>query len=439
MLESPKSSAFTALLSFILGSVAYAADSLLITDIPAEVIALESKVLVHTNQNNLSVDAKPDLAQLQWSVTQYESTIEELQKSHGVYHDLIGEHLLGLGIAHKKLKNYKGAIEAFNRSLHINRINQGLHNASQLAILELIIEANTALSDWLTLDQNYHYLYWVNRRNFGEDDPRLLPVIDRLGRWHLNAYELESDPIPFKHLLSADNLFHDAMNIIETNYGPNDPRLINVLYGIAMTNYQMASHVNKVHDFDEIRFSSRSAGRRARMLEEMETRQEVISDSYRSGKKAMLRIIDLYANNPELPTDAFGIALIHLGDWYLLFNRRMAAKETYEIAYAKLTGSGMDKGDINKLLGQPRSLPALKLPIEYRKEEENSSYVVARIDVSKTGQARNIQIIESNPVDDKSLIRKAKNSIRATRFRPRFENGKAVATNGVNVRYLFHE
>lgn len=439
MLESPKSSAFSILFGIILGSTTCAADSLLITDIPADVIAIESKVLNHTIQYHPSNDTKPDLARLRGPVVQYERAIEELQKSHGVYHDRIGEQLLGLGLAHKNLKHYKEAIEAFNRSLHINRINQGLHNANQLATLELIIETNTALSDWQALDQNYHYLYWVNRRTYGEDDPRLLPVIDRLGRWHLNAYSQESDPVPFKHLLTADDLFHDAVNIIETKYGPNDPRLINALYGIVMTNYQMAFHATQANDFNEISFSSRSTGRRERMLEEQEARQEVISDSYRVGKKAMLRIIDIYVNNSELPTDAHGIALIHLGDWYLLFNRRMTASETYEIAYTKLTESSMDKVEINKLLGQPRSLPALRLPIEYQKKEVNSSYVIAIFDVSKSGQARNIKIIESNPADNQLLRRRAKKTIRATRFRPRFEDGQPVATAGVNIRYEFQE
>lgn len=429
---------YISLFALILVSVVYA-DTAIITEIPDENTAVEAGILNLSDNFNKSKEFTTDLARHRQSVEEYEKVIQELQKSHGVYYEPIGEELIGLGLAYKNLGQYKEALQALNRSLYINRINHGLHNPNQVPLLELVIEINTALGDWEALDRNYHYLYWVNRRTYGENDPRLLPVIDRLGLWNLNAYSLESNPIPFKHLLTADSLFHDAVKIIETNYGQYDPRLINPLYGIAMTNYRIASHASSSMDFDEIRTSTRSLYRMERMLEEQEARQELISDSYRTGKKAILRITDIYANNPELPPDAHGIALIHLGDWYLLFNRRMTAGETYEIAYAKLKESGMQPEDIDSLFSTPRSLPALRPPIEHREEEDNSPYVIARFDVSKNGQARNIEIIESNLPENKLLIRQAKRTIAATRFRPKIEDGQPVATAGVNIKYVIHE
>jgi len=409
MLESQKIRAFLPLLGLILGATAQAAESLPIIDIPADVIATEAKVMDHTDTNSYSDVVIPDTAQLRRTVGQYVDTIEELEKSHGIFHDRIGEELIGLGLAHKNLGQYRQAIDAFNRSLHINRINQGLHNPNQLPLLELLIETNSAVSDWEALDQNYHYLRWLNRRIFVENDPHLLPVIDRLGKWHLNEEQLESDPIRFKHLLYADNLFLDAVEIIEASFGPNDPRLIDPLYGIVLTSHYMGS-------------------------------QAATKDSYyRRGEKAMLRITDIYVNNPQLPADAHGMALTHLGDWYLLFNRHTAAKETYEIAYARLTKSSMQQGDIDRFFSQPRRLPALKLPNENQQDDSNSSYVIARFDITKTGQAKNIEIIESSPANDTSLHRRAKKTIRATYFRPRIEDGQPVKTPDVNMTFNIPE
>ena len=436
MLESPKIHLFLPLLGLILGATAQAAETLLITDIPADVIATEAKVMDPTDMNSYSGVVIPDTAQLRRTVEQYVDTIEELQRSHGIFHDRIGEELIGLGLAYKNLGQYRQAIDAFKRSLQINRINQGLHNPNQLALLELLIETNSAVSDWEALDQNVHYLYWVNRRIFGENDPRLIPVIDRLGTWHLNEYQLESGPIPFKHLLSAEILFQDAVDIIEASFGANDPRLINALYGIALANYHMGSHAENPDTYEEIRSSARSIGRMERMPEKRADMPALIGDSYRRGKKAMLRITDIYANNPQLPADAHGIALTHLGDWYLLFDRSNTARETYEIAYAKLTESSLQQDDIDRFFSQPRRLPAFKLPNEDQQDDSNSSYVIAKFDISKSGRAKNIEIIESSPAND-SLHRHAKMTIRATHFRPRIENGQPVKTPDVNMTFKF--
>lgn len=409
MLESPKIRAFLPLLGLILGATAQAAEPLRIIDIPSDASATEAEIMGRTDMNSHSDVVIPDTAQLGRTVGQYMDTIEELQKSHGIFHDRIGEELIGLGLAYRNLGQYRQAIDAFNRSLHINRINQGLHNPNQLPLLELLIETNSAVSDWEALDQNYHYFRWVNRRNYGENDPHLLPVIDRLGRWHLNEYQLESDPIRFKHLLYADNLFLDAVEIIQASSGPNDPRLINVLYGIALTTHYMASHA-------------------------------VPRDSYfKRGEKTFLQITDIYANNPQLPADAPGIALTHLGDWYLLFNKLKSAKETYEIAYAKLTESSMQQDDIDRFFSQPRRLPALKFPTEDQQDDSNSSYVIAMFDITKSGRAKNIEIIESSPANDTSLHRHAKRTIRATHFRPKIEDGQPVKTPDVNMTFKFKE
>ena len=422
-----------------LSAGAHAAESLMMTDIPAVSIARESQLRVTAPPSG--DDSATEPAALNDAVLRYQNSINELQKAHGVYHDRIGEELTGLGLVYRNLGQYREAIEAFNRSLYIKRINYGLHNLAQIPVLEQIIATNTALSDWEALDRNYQYLYWINRRSFGATDPQLLPVIDRLAIWHLNAYELASDPIPFKHLLTADSLFYDAATIIEANYGAYDQRLINPLYGIALANYQMALHAYRSGDFNEIRSSSRFLNHLDSMLEQKEAIQVLISDAYRTGKQAMLRVIKIHAHNPDLPAANHGIALIHLGDWYLLFNRRSTANETYALAYAKLTDSGMQKDAIDQLLAQPRSLPALQMSMAYQQQEEDSddNYVVARFDVSKTGHARNIEIIEAKPADNESLQRRAKETIRTTRFRPRLEDGQPVETTDVNIRYVIHE
>lgn len=394
--------------------------------------------------NDNADETRTDPAQLNKAVVDYQKSIKDLQKFHGAFYDQISQELVGMGLAFRNLGQEENALDAFNRSLHINRINHGLYDASQLPILELIIQSNTALADWQALDQNYHYLYWVTRRIYGSDDARLLPVIDRLGRWHLNASLLAKDQQPFDHLITADLLFQDAVRIIEKNYGPDDARLIEPLYGLVMSNYHIASHASAAVMYGDLHYSRVNSAFMDNAREEVQARLDLIDDSYREGKKAMEKIVDIYAKNPVLPGDDHGTALILLGDWYLLFDRRKSAMEAYANAFTKLQESGMQEQDINDLFGHPRSLPALQMPMEFQAQQaasssENDEYVIARFDVSKTGLASNIEIVEARPADNAILMRHAKASIRATRFRPRLENGQPVATTGVNIKYVDQE
>jgi len=426
------------LLIMVLGTAAHASEQLQDTMPAADINAIQPESAEDAD------GSRTDPTQSGKAVVEYQNSIKNLQKLHGAFYDQISQELVGMGLAYRNLGLDKEAIDAFNRSLHINRINHGLYDDSQLPILELIIQTNTALADWQALDQNYHYLYWVTRRIYGSDDPRLLPVIDRVGRWHLHAYSLADDQQPFEHLITADLLFQDAVRIIEENYGPDDPRLVDPLYGLVMSNYQIASHASATVMYDDLRYNSVNSGFMDDTREEVQARLDLIGDSYRDGKKAMEKIVNIYDKNTDLPTDEHGMALILLGDWYLLFDRRKSAMEAYANAYRKLQESGMQQTDINDLFDHPRSLPALQLPTEYQAKQaaspgEKGEYVIARFDVSKTGLASNIEIVEASPADDIVLMRHAKASIRATRFRPKLENGQPVATTGVNIKYVNQE
>src|SRR3990172_3854878 len=109
---------------------------------------------------------------------QYEDAVRELESSHGFYDPELGKELVGLGLAYRTSGRHGDAIEAFKRSMHVTRVNEGLYTLSQLPVLHLIIAENTELEDWKKLDQNYHYLCWLYRRNFGDNDVRLLPAVD---------------------------------------------------------------------------------------------------------------------------------------------------------------------------------------------------------------------------------------------------------------------
>jgi len=381
----------------------------------------------------------PVSSEMQLTLDYYHELIEQLEISGGVYDNQLSEVLSGLGNIYQSLNRHSDAIEIFKRALHITRVNEGLHGIGQLALLEKLIESNSKLKDWAELKNNYHNLYWISKRHYGDNSPKLLPIIDRIGRWYLKAFELDPDSASLSHLLNAEDLYNKSVEIVETEGDNNDMRLINSLYGIALTNYQIAAQVSSSEDLRDIRSGFRDSNRARRALQLEQMRADFMLRSYIKGRDAMQKIIDIHANNPNLPVDMQAMAMTHLGDWFLLFNKRNSAAEAYKKAYALLEQDGFEQQKIDSLFGKPRTLPAIRLPVH--KEEdlapENPPYVLASFDVSPTGKASNIQIVESKPEDNVSYQRRAKKSIAATKFRPRYENGEPVTTTGVSLRYVF--
>lgn len=373
------------------------------------------------------------------AIQYYEELIRKLESSGGVYQNQLAEVLSSLGATYQSLNRHVDAIQVFQRSLHIARVNGGLYGLNQLTMLEKLIESNTKLKSWEALNKNYHNLYWVSKRHYGDNNPALLSLIDRIGRWHLQAYELEPGSQSFSHLVNAEQLYSKSVGIIKLDGGSHDLRLINALYGIALTNFQIAAQVSNADDFGDIRAGYRDSTQTRRILQEQRARQDLITQSYLKGKAAMKDIVEIHANNPILPIETQAMAMTHLGDWYLLFNKRNSAAETYESAYQLMQNDGIAQEKIDNLFGQPRTLPAIRLPVLNEKEilPENPPYVLASFDVSPSGKAQNIEILESRPVDNTSHLRRAKRSISGTKFRPRYVDGKPVVTTGVNLKYVF--
>lgn len=392
------------------------------------------------------------------AVPRYEQKVKALELSGGVYDPELTENLVGLGKAYLSQGNLVDAEAAFRRALHTSRVNDGLYNPDQVPILDQLIDVNTATSDWPDLYQNYSYLYWVSKRIYGADDPRLLPVIDRIGKWHLRVFASDVSMQPFEHLNMANDLYGHALRIIETHYGANDPRLVNALYGVVLTNYQIAVQLSAAAESNATLVEpARPFDDRSRRLQEgARSLDELMLASYVRGKTAMDRIVAIQAANAQLPPEAYALALVHQGDWFLLFNKWNSAEETYSQAYHVLIDKGLPREEVNSFFARPRSLPAIGLPgtepepedvqgaEEHRLTEEQvlteeHPYVLVSFDVSKSGRARNIRIIESNPPDSISLQRKARKSIAASKFRPRLENGEPVDTTDMQLRYIFKE
>lgn len=398
------------------------------------------------------------------SAANYEQEIRQRDAEHGVYDPATGEYLLSVGLVYQNNGQHDDAVDAFTRALQIKRVNEGLQSTGQLLILEQLVKSNIANADWEEVDRNYQQLLWIHKRNYDAGDPRLLPVVDKVGRWKLKAYkENLLDGSAIRIIGESEKLFRNTIDILQRQYGENDPRLINPLYGRALTNYQYAIEVANTPQ-DEFHGAgsptrtqvicrtvptpnggARRICNTIRVPDPSYYATQSSSKDFALGQrivavgKALKQIVQIHGANPDLPEDSHARALVHLGDWNLLRGKKTTAHKNYKSAYQLLADSGEHQEVIEELFGKPQNLPALRLPlpeIDDKLEEEKTTTVLASFDVSRTGRAKNVQIIESEPADATSARRKAKKTIRGRLYRPRFENGEPVATVGNKIRIV---
>lgn len=367
------------------------------------------------------------------AVDNYRARIEEMEAEQGAYGAGIDEQLLGLATALQKAGAHEEAIGEFRRAMLINRVNEGLYSLNQVPMIERMIDSQIALQQWEDADDNQQYLFWLHARNYGEKDPRMLPVINNLSRWHLQSYVEEKGATLFEHLISAANLYTLAVDIITQNFGANDLRLVEALRGLKATNYYLATYKGEPQEAIVV---NTSFGGGNGMDPQRSKLDHYRMNSFSSGKNAIARIVDVYHKNPQSPPAASAKAKVELGDWYMMFNKWHSARETYGEAYQALWDNGATNREIEDIFGRPAALPALPM-LEEDREALAHSYVTVSYDVTAFGKARNIRILNARPESTVSIRSRVRNVLKRAKFRPRFEDGEPVDTTGIVQRFVF--
>lgn len=374
----------------------------------------------------------------------YESSIENLEAEYGPYHGQLSQQLLSLGQHYREQGLLDIARDALQRAMHISRINSGLYSLEQVAILKELAQTNDLRMDWESLDANQHYMYWIHKRNYGDNDPRMLPVLNQLGRWHLRTYKERHQEGNAEHLLRAHDYYQQAINIVSNQYGDLDPRLLDHLTGYTAINYYLASHqitlYQEVDQADSRRNINMDNEDRRRLI-------QYINNSYRNGKKSIDQTIRIHNSSDQATVQDKINAELAMADWNLLFGRWHTAVDLYKGIYNQVKSSLGADLDADAIFADPVPLPnlphlsaATKPQIPNTQDNSNvGSYVVAAFDINTRGSPRNIEFVDEYPIENTQNRINVRRTLKASKFRPRLEAGEPVTTEGYTQVFLFRE
>lgn len=357
--------------------------------------------------------------------------IDEAQSADGVRAAALVDELTALAALYQEFGDHALAMEILDRALHVRRANAGLHSLEQVGIVEQLIASSRARGEYREYAALERRVAELANRNL--DDPRAAHVLSAAADRQMDAfYDLLHDDAPPEITLSITGRGWRASNERYT--------ALAALRG-ARRHYHSALNAAVAHErydvVDLLRLQERIVD--AYYLE-LAHADESPFGYLRYGDA--LGVLEARATNAlrfETP-EAAGRAFMEIGDWHLLGSRNGRALEIYRTAYELLKDAGLGDEVITGVMsfGVPRVLPVLSPERrDGRPTQEYRGYVDVSFEVTKYGVSKGVDVLGRSPGTSDDVARRLKRHIASNRFRPAFDNGRAIDSGPVAVRYYF--
>ena len=387
-------------------------------------------------------EADPGFGQRLESIREYNLTLAEIELNGGVWDPQLIEELTALGSLQQQQGYHPDAIETFGRAIHVNRIHTGLHSLEQIPAVEQLIESYMALGDWEQADLYNNYLFYVQQKAYGPDDPRIIPVLDSLAKGNIRAFNIGYGDSLGMRLSTAMILFNAAARMVGTHYGPNDERYVSYMEDIASSAYLVAKNPQLMVEVGRPENRSMQQLLRSKLNES----GSAVPTGFGAGERALLTIVRHYSEREDSVPELAG-ALTNLGDWYLLFERRRSATARYSQAWEILADSEDGESQLQQLFAQVVPLPTYAnqavnfggIDLAVKRESGENAYATVDFvfDVTQSGTVRSIRMLTEPTSENSTLLGRVRRHLRNSMFRPVIEEGRPVRTKGNHFRYRY--
>lgn len=434
-------------------------------------------------------------------ISQYEQAVQDLESSSGPYVLGLAEQLGSLGRIYQETGDHNDAIELFERSKHIIRVNHGLFSLEQLTMQESIMTSYQALGDIKTVDEIREYIFYIKRKNYSQDSPEMIALNREWAEWNVESLlRLYNSPAAVRPLFNSgnENLRATDYILVQDNfrelYLPRnqllnsssstmmisavnmnmliEPRLKEAreLYLKMLEKAELEQLENnstnvynpEIHDLQrslaDISFVVR------KKMEEMARYSgdnsvysissedhvrstRVVTRGYQVSRDAFEEIVESFKSTPDSTPIEIALALLDSADWDLVFNYEQRAIKKYEEAFLVLKGSGMSEQEIQAIFA-----PAVELPIPVysvhqfsrqmqglNRDSEVSykGYIDIEYRLSRYGERRSVKVLKQSEGTPSRLRNIILEYLRTQRVRPIVKDGQVVKDTDAQFRYYY--
>lgn len=300
----------------------------------------------------------------------YLEQVGQLESLYGPYDAALLEPLGSLSSTYIERRDFESAQSAFDRRIHIIRIQEGLNTPTQIPLLEEAFANDLQLGDWEAANTRLETIFAVMDENSAQYSIEMLNQADQLKDWYLQSIILDSDDLRELQGMRIGELQQTLLDQANDLFVEDHDSLIPWLYQFAMDEYRSIS-VRRIRGFlgkaPQINLFSTV----------IRTRDQSIATSFSNLK----RIRDILADAGDLEGEA--MALIALADLRLKTSKG-SALALYRSAMDKMEEAGISEAKIEEFFNRPTVIPT---PVFHRTinsalaaQDENGFVVESRID-----------------------------------------------------------
>jgi tetratricopeptide (TPR) repeat protein len=343
--------------------------------------------------------------------------------------------LQGLALTYQAAGRHDAAAPLLERAVAISRHADGLFNPQQHELLRPLVDSLVALGRWQDADREQLYDFRLSERQYGANDPRVLPALERLANWYSATGRNAQARATWQRVLtiSTDRRNQNLGGALVALRGIAETFRLDYQNGAepAEENAQRAGQIGFHSDMGERDpFGRRVAPAGAEYHLE-------------SQGKDMLEAALKLAERAQPPAPrAVAAVLIDLGDWQLIAERPDRARPYLERAWSLLPDTASAAEGVAHPLGYPVQLLYRAPPAARRFRDQPIALVteataIAEFTVTADGRVRDVQIVEGDASDYQAASLKA--ALGKAIYRPRLVDGQPVATEKVRFRETFRQ
>ncbi len=345
----------------------------------------------------------------------YLDAIDRIEGEYGPYATELSDLYLGLGQALLDQGEYEKARDAFHRGVMVLRVNSGPNSPQQTNHLYVIANIETMLGNLETADDILKNIYFINSNYYGEENPEMLPVLERMYQWYIVTRPPDSPIARYADYERNLRIAREMVRISESTGASSDPATALTYRRLGDAHLHMAlSEVKRLWNGSVVMWST--AGDTA---------------DYDDGMAAYTKYLKALAESEETTPLEFAEALAELGDWYLVFDRMTAAWDAYQRAYNVLTESSQNTDLAERFLGRPRPVHLAHLRPDFLKDapsELGEINLEISMTVTDVGETRGVKFLNAPETLSEDLLEQIQMQVRRTPFRPAVQEGTPVTT-----------
>jgi tetratricopeptide (TPR) repeat protein len=360
-------------------------------------------------------------------VAEYLTAIERAESQDGAYAAELVDLYYGMGQLLLEQGELETARDALYQTVMVARVNAGPNSLEQTLYLYSIADIELRLGNRTAAMDVLDNIYLIHARHHGEDNPALLPTVEKIYDWYVRQLSPAAVPLLPEDLQNLSYLMGRAAALTEAEYGLGHARTALRYRELGQIHYQAIRYFAQTGQTPNPELVLASEGSTNQALLE-----RVAVDHLKAGEAAFERAVQAWQQNPDATDLERAEAMAELGDWYLVFRYFQKARRQYEEAYSLLAHSDGYRDLAEAYLGAPAPLRFLNRADRFARNLQPvpEGALEVSMAVSLNGRLYDVEIVRAPEALSPEQLTALKADLESTRFRPAVVNGRSQSVSG---------